>query len=232
MEDMFERERLRIHELSECGAATRVPICLCVDASYSMIGPRIEAVNNSIQSFIRDGRDDPYACDSIDLCIITFGGSAARVVQPFTPIKLARCPAIVPDGGTPLGMAIRFALDQIASRLADYESMGMQTHRAHLIVISDGAATDNTDDTVRLLRRRERELRMDVQCVRIGDDPSGDVLLRRLDAYGNLMHCDDLNIHEFFSWVSRSAAELSTESPTDDAALNALYRKVEHGGTA
>lgn len=232
MNDIFEAERLRIHELSECGAATRVPICLCVDASFSMIGPRIEAVNRGIRAFIRDGRADPYARDSIDLCVISFGGSEAKVLQPFAPITRVECPTIVPGGGTPLGMAIRFALEQISARMTDYESLGMQTHSAHLIIISDGAATDPADEAVAALRRAEREVRMRVQCVRIGEDASGDALLRTLDSQGSVMECDALNINAFFNWVSQSAAELSTESPTDTDALEAIYRRLENGGTA
>ena len=230
MNDIFTQERLRIQELSACGTATRVPICMCVDASFSMVGPRIEAVLSGIRAFIRDGRADPYACDSIDLCLISFGGSEAKLLQPFAPISRIDCPQIEPGGGTPLGMAIGFALDQIAERMTDYESMGMQTHSPHLIIISDGAATDGTDDAESRLRRAERDMRVRVQCVRIGDDASGDALLRRLDSRGRVMACDAMSISAFFGWVSQSAAELSTEGPTDADALEAIYRRVEHGG--
>ena len=71
-----------------------------------------------------------------------------------------------------------------------------------------------------------------VQCVRIGEDASGDALLRTLDSQGSVMECDALNINAFFNWVSQSAAELSTESPTDTDALEAIYRRLENGGTA
>ena len=76
--DYMKQERLSSADLIQ-NSANRVPVCLCVDASYSMLQDhRIDHVNNGIRSFIQNSADDAYVCDSIDLCIITFSGRAAE----------------------------------------------------------------------------------------------------------------------------------------------------------
>ena len=217
MSAKFEREHTKVDDFSKHGAATRVPIVLCVDASYSMLGQKINAVNTGIINFLQEASNDPYGHDAIEICIISFGGEKAQVLQPFAPISSASFQLIRPSGGTPLGEAVDLAIGELYDRMDTYRSMGIQTHRAHLIIMSDGAADGDTRAALHRLRTAEQSIRMDTMCIRLGDDESGDKALRDFSTTGELMTCDELNILDFFSWVSQSVLEVSKEIAGEDS---------------
>ena len=234
-----DQVQAKIDETSKCGGAVRVPICLLVDASYSMTSQipggqrRVDAVNNGIRKFIRDGRSSISARDAIDLSVIAFGGTEAEVLVDFRSIKSADFPGIHPNGGSPLSAGVRAAVTQIDNQMNLYAAMGLISHRAHLIVISDGEVTDDAnmiDVLIRYVRQKEREIRMDIQCFCIGDDRSGQAVLQRLDSEGELTLFSDLEINQFFEWVSKSADETSKLDPSSSDARTTAAKEVKDYG--
>ena len=82
--------RLRSEELAQ-NPSTRVPIVLCVDTSYSMsIDNRIGQMNDGIQRFLHDMARDQIAADSVELCVVAYGGAEPREVSSFRSIVNAR----------------------------------------------------------------------------------------------------------------------------------------------
>lgn len=217
MSKIFFSERTKSGDLSTHGATTRVPLVLCIDASYSMLGRKINAVNTGVQHFLQEAGNDLYGRDAIEICMISFGGENAQVIQPFAPVTEARFQPIRPVGGTPLGEAVELAIRQLQERFDIYKSMGIPAHRAHLIIMSDGAADGDTRTALHQLRRAEQSIRMDTMCIRLGTDESGDKVLRDFSTTGELMTCDELNILDFFSWVSESTIEVSKQVAEEDA---------------
>lgn len=217
MNDYMKQERLSSADLIQ-NSANRVPVCLCVDASYSMLrDKRMEHVNNGIRSFIQNSADDAYVCDSIDLCIITFSGRGVQVVQDFANVKsiAGQFQDITPNGGTPLAKAVRFALDKIERQRDSYEAYGITSYRPWLILMSDGAADDDVSAVAREVRRLQQNRQLKVKCIGMGTGEE----CRDLAAFslsGRVDNCGALEIENFFDFLSRSAAGLSQAQPGEE----------------
>ena len=125
-------------------AASRVPICLCVDASYSMLlEQRIQKVNEGIRTAIQSFRENDIVADAIDLCVISFGGESAKIEIPFQTAAQVEYHDIIASGQTPMGQAVALALKAIDERLEQYKDYGVTKFKPWLILISDGEATDD-----------------------------------------------------------------------------------------
>lgn len=215
--DYMKQERLSSADLIQ-NSANRVPVCLCVDASYSMLQDhRIDHVNNGIRSFIQNSAEDAYVCDSIDLCIITFSGQGVQILQPFTNVKKlkGRFVDIVPSGGTPMGAAVRFAVEEITRQRDSYEAYGITSYRPWLILMSDGAADDSVTEVARRVREMQQNRQLKVKCIGMGSgEESSDLAAFTLN--GRVESCGALEIEHFFDFLSRSAAGLSTAAPGEE----------------
>ena len=217
MEDYMKQERLSSADLIQ-NSANRVPVCLCVDASYSMLqDKRMEHVNNGIRQFIHSSARDAYVCDSIDLCIITFSGRGVRVEQEFANVKKidGHYDDIQPNGGTPLGKAVRFALDKIIRQRDSYEAYGITSYRPWLIIMSDGASDDDVTVIAQEVRQMLQNRQIKVKCIGMGAESD----FRDLAAFtlnGQVDNCGALEIENFFEFLSRSAAGLSKAQPGEE----------------
>lgn len=215
--DYLKQERLSSADLIQ-NAANRVPVCLCVDASYSMLQDhRIDHVNNGIRSFLQRSANDAYVCDSIDVCILTFSGAGVQVVQPFTNVQKlkGRFRDIAPSGGTPMGEAVRTAVDLITRQRDSYEAYGITSYRPWLILMSDGAADDDVSAVAREVRRLQQNRQLKVKCIGMGTGEE----CRDLAAFslsGRVDNCGALEIENFFDFLSRSAAGLSQAQPGEE----------------
>src|SRR4051794_31042678 len=85
----------------------RLPVYILLDTSGSMRGEPIHSVNVGLQAMLSALRQDPYALESVHLCIITFDVEA-RVYLPLTPLDEVRFVGVeVPDAGaTFMGAAL------------------------------------------------------------------------------------------------------------------------------
>ena len=216
---ILEEMRLRNQDLVS-NASTRLPVCICVDASYSMrFDRRMRQANEGIRRFIREITADNYAVDSVELCIVSFGGNAAHVEQEFQLAGKIAYQDIQPGGKTPLGQAVMLALDKIEERQKLYEDHGITTYKPWLILISDGAATDSTREAEDRTISLQKDRRIKVLCIGIGDE-ANDLAGFKLD--GEVIHLKDFALENFFSWLSKSMSKHSTQSPVLDADIPEL----------
>ena len=121
---------------------TRTPVIICVDCSYSMRQQqRLDRVLEGLDTFCRDMERDPIARDSVELCLISYGGSMARVERDFaTPDRLLEqgLPKLAAAGATPLADAVLTALENLELRKRRYRDNGITWYRPWLILIGDG----------------------------------------------------------------------------------------------
>ena len=197
-------------------SSDRVVICICIDASFSMVeNNRMKHVNNGIKKFITNCINDIYAKDSIDLCLIRFGGSKPKIIQPFDNIKRVRYKDIEPGGATPMGKAVNLALDEIEKRIEQFDMFGRTHYKPWLIIMSDGKATDNIEEasfrTKKLLKSRS----IKTKCIDMseGNDKTS---LEEFTLDGEVGTIGAFEIESFFSMLSRSAAGLSKSTPGED----------------
>lgn len=204
-------------------ASTRLPICICVDASYSMrFDRRMEQVNEGIRSFIKEINEDVYAVDSVELCIVSFGESV-KVERNFKSNEV-NSPSrgetnanefkdIVANGRTPLGRAVQTAVDLITGYTEYYKRRGIIPYKPWLILISDGAATDSTQEAARRVLNMQRDGELKVLCIGIGDE-ANDLAQFKLD--GEVIQLKDFGLSDFFSWLSKSMSKQSKQQPEAD----------------
>jgi uncharacterized protein YegL len=90
----------------------RLPIYFLIDVSESMVGEPIEQVQNGIRNIIQDLRTDPYALETVFVSVIVFAGKA-RTITPLTELYKFYPPTLPIGGGTSLGYAMDFLMNDI-----------------------------------------------------------------------------------------------------------------------
>ena len=215
--DFLNEQRLSETDL-ETNPANRVAICLCIDTSFSMIEEnRIKHVNNSVRKFIEDSKNDEYAVDAIDLCIVTFGGKP-EVVQPFANVSKINFKDLSPGGDTPLAQAVNMAMNAIKERRNQYSAHGITSYKPWLIIMSDGEATDDVSLSASWVREAIQNREVKVKCIDMSSDKKNSLSAFTPD--GEVSVLTDFQIDNFFEMLSRSAAGLSTAVPGLDDDYN------------
>ncbi len=133
----------------------RCPVVLLLDTSGSMKGQRIEQLNQAIQTFNRELKADPLASLRVEVSIVTFGG-AVRVMdgsgenetvpfqadKAFVTVDQFKPPTLKAGGGTPMGEAVKKALDLLRERKEIYKKNDADYFRPWVFLITDGKPTD------------------------------------------------------------------------------------------
>ena len=199
--------------------AAKLMVALCVDTSFSMIQEgRIEAVNHGISNFLKSAYEDVYVKDSLEVCIVTFGGERAKLIRPFKKIKTPEFKPLFPSGGTHLADGVRLAIRQIEKRRNDYEDVGVICYRPWLIIMSDGRSDDNVTEAAQLVHSMVAAKRLKLKCIGIGSG-SDESDLRKFTGE-KIEKCGNIEIIDFFNILSRSAAGLSIMAPEEDSQVN------------
>lgn len=205
-----DKYRLKMEEFAN-NTSTRVPILLLVDTSRSMLkNNRIELINNGIKDFIKKMNNDTYASTAVELCIVTFGGDV-KIEIPFDAIDKIMFNNLIANGGTPLGKAANVAVDVLLDRLNVYDNTGVNSYNPWLIIFSDGEADDFS-----YLSAAKRICDFQVQnhwkvvAISIGDEKSS---LEKFTPNHKVIEMKDLEIGDFFDWISKSVSEISKSRP-------------------
>ena len=201
-------------------------VCVCVDASESMIqNNRIGMVNQGIRKLIENCRKNSYSADAIDLCVITFGGEGAEVIQDFASVRNMTFKDIKAHGNTPLASAVKVALDKIRKRVDQYTQSGITSYKPWLIIMSDGKCDIRekqklitvSDEVCNSVINRE----INVKCIDMGDGRETLQLFVPNDTIGTI---DSMGITSFFELLSKSVVTISSSVPGeyDDIDIAAL----------
>ena len=122
----------------------RCPVALILDASGSMTGEPIAAVNQALPGLIHDLQLNDLTASRVELAVISCGGEA-KLLTPFGPLAAlaGNEPKLVASGETPLGGAIELALAEIARRQIHYRDTGIAQFAPCVIALTDGHPTDH-----------------------------------------------------------------------------------------
>lgn len=193
--------------------APQLMICILIDASYSMMEDgRMQMVNDGIKAFLKSGREDIYARDSLDVCFIEFGGDGPEIIQSFTNVQKASFKDIVPHGGTPLKTAVEFAINEINMRRDFWRNVGVSVYHPWFIILSDGKSDEDVSAPARVIQNMYKEHRLKGKCIGVGDGSETEDL-KKLAPMGRVETMKSLEITNFFSMLSRSAASMSMSAP-------------------
>lgn len=132
----------------------RIPVCLCLDVSGSMIGEPINELNKGVNMFYDSIRDDEVASFPLEISIVTFGKSGAECVADFASLAISPNPPILTANGfTPMGEAVNMALDNLKNRKQEYKDAGVDYYQPWLVLMTDGCPNGNSSELQRAIQR-------------------------------------------------------------------------------
>lgn len=207
---------LRQQDLVENPSA-RVPICLVLDTSYSMDGSPIQELNQGVRLFFDAILQDETARYSAELSIVTFG--PVRAMLDFMSIERQEPPSLSATGDTPMGSALCEALDLLEARKDEYRRAGVDYFQPWLVLMTDGAPTDDISEAARRISELVSSRKLTVFPIAIGD--AADLsTLKQLSPSRPPLRLKGLNFSEFFEWLSKSVSKVSQSTPGEQVPLD------------
>ena len=162
----MDNKLLRLQDLVD-NPTPRVPICLCLDTSGSMLrvvrgethatGQEIvrdgetwqvvtggitalDDLNQAIRQFYQELNADENAKYAAEICIVTFGGDKPQLIIDFANLeRQGEVSILQADGETPMGEAVNLALDCLEQRKKEYRAKGVDYFQPWLVLMTDGA---------------------------------------------------------------------------------------------
>jgi uncharacterized protein YegL len=213
MEDFI----LRQEELVQNPSA-RLPVCLVLDTSGSMAGESIAELQKGVETFFEAIRSDEVAKYSAEICVVTFGDSAKKVVD-FAAIERQELPTVCAAGQTPMGAGVTLALDLLEARKTEYRNAGVDYFQPWMVLMTDGDPTDDISAAARRIESLVAEKKLAIFAIGIG--PSANMVeLARLSHGRPPLHLKGLNFPQFFVWLSRSVSRVSQSIPGEIVPLD------------
>lgn len=200
----------------------RVPVCLCLDTSGSMSGTPIDELNEGVSKFIQELMGDDVARYAAEICIVTFGDTAACVEDFGSLERIGTVRPLSASGGTPMGEALMLALDKLDQRKQEYKDAGVDYFQPWLVVMSDGQPNgDNAvlEAAIQRTASLQAQKKLAIFPIAIGNDGDLDVL-RSISPARQPLKLQGLKFVEFFLWLSRSVSSVSQSMPGEQIKLD------------
>jgi uncharacterized protein YegL len=207
-----------LEELNPEFALNPDPRCACVlllDTSASMKGKAISELNNGLKTFRSDLSDDPLASRRVEIAIVAFGKSGVTKIQDFVTADQFAAPELSADGKTPMGEAINLALDLVSLRKADYKENGISYYQPWVLLITDGAPTDDWKAAAQRVQTETTARRLTFFAV--GVQNADMEVLSQITS--RTLKLDGLRFNDLFVWLSQSQKRVSSSKPGDQTAL-------------
>ncbi|HEY0754308.1 MAG TPA: VWA domain-containing protein [Ktedonobacteraceae bacterium] len=195
------------------------PVCPCVlllDTSTSMHGASITALNEGLRTFYQDVQSDDLAHRRVEVAVITFGNGGVQMLQNFTKIARAEIPTLTAGGNTPMGTAIGQALDIVKERKSILGKGGIPYYRPWMVLITDGAPTDDWQAAAERVRQEESAGGLSFFAIGVGE---ADMETLAKIAVRQPLKLHGLSFKEFFLWLSASQKRVSASQPGEQVPL-------------
>ncbi|MBA16045.1 MAG: hypothetical protein CMN73_06785 [Sphingomonas sp.] len=197
-------------------SSQRLPCVVVLDGSTSMSqNNAIGALNDGLRLLEQDLKADDVARQRVRIMVLRVGAPQdVEVVTDWTDAIEFEAPEIEANGMTPLGLAVRRALDEIEDEKDRYREHGIPYNRPWLFILTDGEPTDADWETAAAeCRAAEEAGHVSTFCVGVGD--------ANMDKLGRFSQRQPLALkglafREFFLWLSRSARAGSKSAPSDN----------------
>ena len=203
----------------EINVARRVPICLVLDRSGSMVEcdgselSKIQELNNNMKNFLDYVRGNAKASRICDICIISFGGVDEVIVENgYSNIKDLKYKPLVPYGRTPIGAAVAKAMDLLKLRRNYYRNNDIEHYKPIMLLMTDGLPTDNYMPAAQEFARMVKNKEVKVFPVGIGRNFNKEVLRQ----FSPLVEPKTIDSAENFAKLFKLLSA-SSSNPNDDS---------------
>ena len=198
----------------------RLPVYFLVDVSESMVGEPIQQVQEGMRAIIQELRTDPYALETVFVSVIAFAGKA-KSLSPLTELYKFYPPTFPIGGGTSLGVALEYLMNDMDSSLVKTTAEQKGDWKPIIFLFTDG---NPTDDTSRAISRwnNNYKRKANLVAISIGDNVNTQLLGQMTDNVLRLTNTDKMSFKAFFKWVTASIKTTSvsvTDQGIDDVKL-------------
>ena len=201
------------NNLDVTNPAPRCPVILLLDTSGSMSGQPLKELQGGLEQFLRETSDDETASMSVELEIISFGGSV-EIEADFAPVcDIADMPPMLSaDGSTPLGEALRLADSELKARRRLYKQKGIASYKPWIVLMTDGCPNDDYESAAASMKRLGDEGKLQYIGIGIGEDADFGTLQKILPERPGPVKLKGLCFKEFFKWLTDSLKSVSASS--------------------
>ena len=183
----------------------RLPVYIVIDVSSSMRGEPIAAVNNGIDSLVKDLCRDPYALETTCLSIITYSTEAKQIV-PLTEVYKFQKPEILAKGQSAMGAALNLLCECITKEVRKTTPEKKGDWRPLVFLLSDGGHSGPIAKPIAELKKLN--CGMVVACA-TGMNSHFDLLRKITENIIVISSENPGDIKSFFKWVSNSVSTSS-----------------------
>lgn len=192
-----------------------LPVIVLADVSGSMAeNQKIEALNQALQAMIDSFAKESRLRAEIQVGLITFGIDGAKEHLPVVAAhRIESMEALRASGPTPMGKAFTLACQW----LEDKAQVPSRAYRPVLVLVSDGAPTDDWERPLSALKGSERAQKATRFAMAIGADADTDMLAQFAnDREAPVFQADGArDIVRFFRAVTMSVVARSTSTTPD-----------------
>lgn len=194
----------------------RLPIYFLVDVSESMVGEPIQQVQDGMRMIVQELRTDPYALETAYIYVIAFAGKA-KSVTPLTELYKFYPPTFPIGGGTSLGAALNFLMDDMDKSLVKTTLEKKGDWKPIIFLFTDGTPTDDPTSAFSRWNQKYRHS-ANIVAISIGDNANTQLLGQISDNVLRLNNTDEMSFKSFFKWVTASikATSVSVTDMGDD----------------
>lgn len=132
----------------------RVPICFCLDVSVFSEENYIQELNSGLRLFYNTIKKDELASNSIEICIVTFGGTEVVCETDFASLALRPEPPVLFEYGmASIGEAVNRSLDLLEKRKDEYKKSGVDFYQPWLVLVTKQQSNYNGEEYCRAVCR-------------------------------------------------------------------------------
>ena len=190
---------------------SHMALAFLLDTSGSMGGDPIRELNAGLNRFKAEVCKDRQTREFLDVAIIEFN-SIHRVVQDFVPVEYMDEVNLVATGGTNMAPAIETALDMVNDRSRFYRQSGTVPYKPWVILISDGAPSDDISNAISRIKKMEEDGKVSFRS--LGVEGYDSKVLHDLCG-PKVMKLTGTDFTSFFDWLNKSMRSVSQSAPTE-----------------
>lgn len=196
----------------------RAPCLLLLDASASMSGGKIRALNEGLELFRQDVMNDELARRRVEVALVAFGSGGARTVQDFVTVEQWTPTPLSAGGSTPMGEALERGLALLEARKELYKRAGLQYYRPWLFLLTDGEPTDRWQEAAEAVRAADAAKGLIFFAV--GVESANMTRLAEIAPPNRPpLKLKGVQFAELFLWLSQSQQQVSHSRVGDQLAL-------------